>query len=91
MIWGLDRGLGKVWGWVRSRGWGEVGGSTNLETCRHPLLETLCCLGIGQTHILILLLQIGPVLHHAGDLLAMGFLKALLGFLCLEYVLFFLG
>lgn len=72
-------------------GGGGVGGSTNLETCRHPLLETLCCLGIGQSHILILLLQIRPVLHHAGDLLAMGFLKALLGFLCLEYVLFFLG
>lgn len=76
-------------GWVRS-GQGK-GGSTNLETGRHPLLETLCCLGIGKSHILVLLLQIRPVLHHAGDLLAVRFLKALLGFLCLEYVLFFLG
>jgi len=60
---------------------------TDLEASRHPLLKGLGCLGVRQSHVLVLLLQIRPVLHHARDLLAMRFLKALLGFLCLEYVL----
>lgn len=85
--------MGVVGQWVGGSlvRWEKEEGETNLEACRHALLETLGCLWIGETHVLVLLLEIGPVLHDPRDLLAMRFLKALLGFLCLEYVLFFVG
>lgn len=55
--------------------------SPYLEPGRHALLEALRGLGVGRSHVLVLLLQVGPVLHHARHLLAVNLLQALLGLL----------
>lgn len=52
-----------------------------LEPRGHALFESLSRFRVSEAHVLVLLLQVGPVLHHSGNLLTMALFKPLLRFL----------
>lgn len=60
---------------------------THLETSGHTLFEALSGFWISQTHILVFLFQIRPVLHHTGHFLTVCFFQALLSLLHNRFVI----